>query len=74
MLAALLARNSADPGDPRTYTTSALLWSLENPPASVDSYTPKGLAHHGRYLYVGLLALLPLLEHYVTKIFPDSNR
>lgn len=74
MLAALHARNSADPGDPRAYTTSASLWSLENSPVSVDSSTPKGLAHHGRYLHVGLLALLPLLEHYVTKIFPDFNR
>jgi hypothetical protein len=57
MLAALHARNSSDPGDPRVYTTSASLWSLENQPASVDSSTPKGLVHHGRYFHVGLLAL-----------------
>jgi hypothetical protein len=74
MLAALHARNSSNPGDPRAYTTSASLWSPENPPVSVDSSTPEGLAHHGRYFPVGLLALLPLLEYYVTKIFPDSNR
>jgi len=75
MLAALHARDSANPGDPRAYTTSASLWSLENPPASVGSSTPKGLVHHGRYFHVSLLlALLPLLEYYVTKIFPNSNR
>jgi hypothetical protein len=73
LAAALHARDSADPGDPRAYTTSASLWSLENPHASVDSSTPKVLAHHGWYIPVGLLALLPLLEYYVTKIFPDSN-
>lgn len=74
MLAALHARNSADPGDPRVYTTSASLWSLKNQPTSVDSSTPKGLAHHGRYFHVGLLALLPLVGNYLTKISPDSNR
>ena len=72
MLAALHARNSADAGDPRAYTASASLWNLENQSASVDSSTPKGLAPHGRYFHVGLLALLPLLEYYLTQIFPDS--
>lgn len=67
MLAALHdARASSDPGNPREYATSASLWSLENPPTewnpSIDSSTPKVLAHRGWYLPVGLLALLPHLE------------
>lgn len=45
-------------------------WDTERN-TSVDSSTPKVLAHHGWYLPVGLLASLPLLEYYVTKIFPN---
>jgi hypothetical protein len=52
----LHARHVLD--DPSAYTTSATLWSLENLlSASVDSGTREGLAHHGRYIHVGLLAL-----------------
>ena len=72
MIAALYARGPSDPGDPRAYTSSASLWSSENPPterdASVDSSTPKVLAHHGWYLLVGLLAFLPLLEYQMTNL------
>ena len=73
VLAALHARDSSDPGDPRAYTASAPLWNLWDTErnALVDSSTPKVLAHHGWYLPVGLLASLPLLEYYVTKIFPN---
>lgn len=51
----------------RTLLLSHWVWSLENLPAErnalFDSPTAKILAHHGWYLPVGLLALLPLLEY-----------
>jgi hypothetical protein len=54
----LLARREAGGGDIRAYTTSVLLWSLENLlSASVDSDIHEGLARRGWYFHVSLLAL-----------------
>lgn len=58
---ALHARGALD--NPCGYTTSASLCRLESTLiASVNSGTHEDLAHHGWYLYVGLLAL-PTLQN-----------